>query len=451
MGFRHPWVVIRQRTVRDQDQTRFLYESQRAFYEETATFLRNLGFKGLISASNWTTASPEYFGPIEKLTYTAGDFVDRHGYFGCHHQGDNAGWSVRNGHTYADRSALRFDSEKPGGPKQFVHPVMDPCYGGKPSMISETTFNRPNRYRSEAPLYYAAYGSLQDSDAIVHFALDSDTWAVKPNFFMQPWTLMSPAMMGQFPAAAMIYRRALVEPGEVMAEVNLSVDDLLDLKGTPLPQDAAFDQLRLKDVPEGLEIEPGQRIDPLVHYAGRTNVHFLAEPKDHVLADLKPRVDRRKQVVKSSTGQLELDYGKGLLLIDAPCVQAASGALKAGGEIRLGDLAVESDMELGHVVAVSMEPEPLATSSRILLQVMSEEKAASFAAEPLSPGEYRITSIGVDPWLVREVSGTVRLLRKDAARLKATPLDGNGVPAGEPVRASRIDLEPRVMYYLITR
>ena len=47
---------------------------------------------------------------------------------------------------------------------------MDPSYDNKPSMNSETTWNRPNRYRSEAPLYYAAYGALQDSDAIVHFA-----------------------------------------------------------------------------------------------------------------------------------------------------------------------------------------------------------------------------------------------------------------------------------------
>ena len=73
---------------------------------------------------------------------------------------------MRAGHTYSDRSALRFEAEDPTKPKQFVHPVMDPHYGDKPSMISETTFNRPNRYRSEAPLYFAAYGALQGSDAL---------------------------------------------------------------------------------------------------------------------------------------------------------------------------------------------------------------------------------------------------------------------------------------------
>jgi hypothetical protein len=75
------------------------------------------------------------------------------------------------GHTYSDRSGLRFDAEQPGKPKQFVHPGMDPHYDDKPSMLSESTWNRPNRFRSEAPLYFAVYGALQHSDAIVHFAL----------------------------------------------------------------------------------------------------------------------------------------------------------------------------------------------------------------------------------------------------------------------------------------
>src|SRR5262249_32884577 len=162
-----------------------------------------LGCKAMIEASNWSTASPEIFGPLEKLSYTTGDFIDRHGYFSCNHKGDNAAWSIRAGHTSSDRSALRFEGE---AGKQFVHPVMDPHYDDRPSIISETTFNRPNRFRSEAPLYFAAYSALQDSDAVVHFALDGARWSVKPGFWMQPWTLGSPAMLGQFPAAALLYR-----------------------------------------------------------------------------------------------------------------------------------------------------------------------------------------------------------------------------------------------------
>ena len=243
MGFRPLWNMFNEKTARDQDATRFLLESQRGFYEREYQFLRELGFRGVITASNWATASPQVFGPLEKYSYTITDFIDRHGYFGCRGQGEASEWSLRDGHTYADRSALRFEPEEPGKPKLFVHPVMDPSYDNKPSMISETTFNRPNRYRSEAPLYYACYGALQASDAIVHFALDGSTWTVKPGYFMQPWTLMSPAMMGQFPAAALIFRQGLVNEGAVLVDLDLNLDDLLALKGTPLAQDAAFDGL----------------------------------------------------------------------------------------------------------------------------------------------------------------------------------------------------------------
>ena len=166
------------------------------------------------------------------------------------HKGENAEWSIRNGHTYADRSALRFEHSTPGKPKQFVHPVMDVTYDGKPSMISETTWTRPNRFRSEAPLYLASFGALQGSDAIVHFALDGADWSVKPGFWMQPWTLMAPSQAAQFPAAALIYRRGLLKTGDVLAKIELNTNDLLNLKGTPLPQDASFDELRLKDVPQ---------------------------------------------------------------------------------------------------------------------------------------------------------------------------------------------------------
>ena len=46
---------------------------------------------------------------------------------------------------------------------------------------------------------------------------------------MQPWTLATPAMLGQFPAAALLYRRGLVAPGAVVAEVRLNTSDLAQL------------------------------------------------------------------------------------------------------------------------------------------------------------------------------------------------------------------------------
>ena len=451
MGFRPLWNMFNEKSLRDQDSAQFLLERQTQFYAETYAFLRQLGFKAPITASNWVTASPEVFGPLEKLSYTVGDFIDRHGYFGCNHKGDNSGWSVRDGHTYSDRSGLRFEAEDPAKPRLFVHPVMDVHYDGKPSMISETTWCRPNRFRSEAPLYYAAYGSLQHSDAIVHFALDSGRWTVKPGFFMQQWTLMSPAMMAQFPAAALIFRRGLVASGEVLAEVRLNKDDLNHLKGTPLPQDAALDELRLRDIPQGSDVKPGQRLDPLLHYAGRSDVRFVSGPGSVRATNLKPFVNHAAQTVVSSTGELKLDYGKGLLTINAPAAQGVSGMLKLAGPVETRNLVVESGLELGHIIAVSLDDQPLATSGRILLQVMSEEKSTGFKTEAVSPTVKRIVSIGRDPWLVKEIQGVVQFKRPDAAQLKVAALDFNGYPLGSAGTANRIQLQPGTIYYLISK
>ncbi len=461
LSFRPLWSIANERTLRDQDTATFLFETQTRFYEQTRDYLRSLKFRGLISASNWSTASPEYFGPLEKLSYTVTDIVDRHGYFGCLHKGDNSAWSIRPGHTYVDRSAYRFDPEDPAKTKLFLHPGMDPHYADKPSMISETTWTRPNRFRSEAPIYLAAYGALQGSDAIIHFALDGADWKVKPNFWMQPWTLMSPALMGQFPAAALIYRRGLVTEGPVVARINLNSNELLRLQGTPLPQEAALDELRLQDVatnaPAKVEAaSPAKKsrtvLDPLLHYVGRTHVTFGPEPSTRnpqPLAVAAGLIDRKAARVLSATKELALNYAQGILTINAPAAQGISGLLGSQTNFETGVLSLRTSMELGHVLLVALDSQPLTSSRRMLLQVMSEERPTGFTTEDAGKGLKKITHLGTDPWLYRNLSGTLRFKRPDAAKLTIRPLDLNGRPTGQTRSGPELTLDPHTLYYLI--
>ncbi|MFO1043100.1 MAG: hypothetical protein U0941_15015 [Planctomycetaceae bacterium] len=453
IGFRPLWNIAHERTQRDQDTAMFLTEIQRRFYSDSSKFLRQLGFQGQITASNWVTASPEVLGPLEKYSYTVGDFIDRHGYFGCRNEGDASEWSLRDGHFYVDRSALKFESEEPGKPAAFVHPGMDVHYNNQPSMISETTWNRPNRHRTEAPVYLAVFGALQDSDGIVHFAKDGIDWSVKPGYFMQPWTLTAPSQMGQFPAAALIYRRGLVKTGSVMADVKLAVDDLLKLKGTPLPQDAAFDELRLKDVPTGTTVSPGQRIDPLIHFVGRTDVTFLPpgskSSSSTNLQALSAFIDHKAKTVTSSTKELKLDWGRGVLTINAAAVQGASGNLSAAGEVKLSDVTLTIPRDVAHALVVSLDGQSLSASKRMLLQVMTEEKATGFRTEPAGDRRHRIVSIGQNPWLVRKIEGTVQFQRADANTLNVTCLNPYGEPTSLTSSGGVIKLQPDTIYYLI--
>lgn len=451
LALRPLWNLAHERTLRDQDTAAFLLELQSDFYRETIAWLRSLGFRGVITASNWTTADNRVLGPLEKLSYTEGDFLDRHGYFSCAAQGDNAEWSIRVGQSYRDRSALRFEAEAANQPRSYVHPSMEITYDGKPTMLSESAWNRPNRYRSEAPLFFAVYGALQDTDAIAHFAFDGGEWSVKPGYFMQPWTLAAPSQMGQFPAAALIYRRGLVQSGAVLAALKLGREDLRSLRGTPLPQDAAFDELRAKDLPAGSEIRPDQTLDPLLHFAGRAEAQFVPGRSSTQGVDLRPYIDRVRQTVKSTTGEVRLDYGAGFLTIDAPSAQGASGNLRAAGRVHLRDIEVESSLDLIHIVLVSLDGSPIKAAHRMLLQVMTEERPTGWQTEPAENGRSRITSLGGNPWEVRAVQGRVRFLGDLGGSIRVTPLDLNGHPDGAVRGGPEITLNPRSLYYLVTR
>jgi hypothetical protein len=240
-----------------------------------------------------------------------------------------------------------------------------------------------------------------------------------------------------------------------MIDLNLNVPDLLALKGSPLAPESNFDELRLADVPKNAsQISPDSTFDPLIHFVGRTNINFIdrgATPKPSILKDASPFIDRKSQKVTSSNKQLTLDYKIGLLTVNAPQAQGASGNLKAAGQITLPALTITSDLDLAHIILVSLDDQPLATSSKMLLQVMSEEKPKNFATED-NGATRKITNIGHDPWLIKPLQATIHLTRPDAATFKAQPLDPNFLPTTSPVQpANEIHLTPTTLYYLITK
>ncbi len=454
------WNLINRQSERDKDTVAFLLDKQKSFYEETTKFLRGLGFQGVITASNWHTASEAILGPLEKLSYTPGDFIDHHGYFGCLNEGENASWSIRDGHSFINRSALRFEpnsvaADAVSGGKDFAHPITMPTYNGMPSMLSETGWTRPNRYRGEAPLFLSVYASVQDSDAIIHFAQDGANWSVKPNFFMQPWTLMSPTMLGQFPATALAYRKGYINPGKPVASVDLNIDSLTELRGSPIAPGASLDELRAADVPEQADVPERDTagIDPLVYFTGPTEVNFTDGPARRRVADLTDLINRDRQTVTNNTGEVRLDYQRGVLYVNSPRAQAVSGHLSELGTVMLDQIRVRSKMEIGHLALVSLDGKPIESSDDMLLQVMSEEKTNGFATTPMGGNQFRIDDIGGEPWLMKEISGLIGLRRDDADQLKVTPLDFNGYPiaADPPLNAKAFELQPGVIYYRISR
>src|SRR5205814_403609 len=123
--------------------------------------------------------------------------------------------------------------------------------------------------------------------------------------------------------------------------------------------------------------------------------------------------------------------------------------LAEAGELKLSDITLTIPRDVAHLVVVSLDGQPLASSKRMLLQVMTEEKATGYQSEVVEGRRRKIVSIGESPWLVRKVEGTVKFHRPDAAKLTVTPLDQFGEPTATKLTADSISLQPDVVYYSI--
>lgn len=443
-GFMPLWEIFNKRDTRSQDTAAFLALNQKEFYEKHVAFLKQeLGYKGMVYGSNWTTASPQYLGPLDKWTNTVADFMDRHGYFGGPHEGPRAGYSISAGDKYDDRSALFFKNNK--GEDDFNLPIFD-VQNGKPSMISEINWPPPNRYRAEMPLLCAAYGSLQGSDAFIFFASGSTAW----DDGVRKFSIQTPAVQAQFPAIAFAFRRALIQVAPTVVEAHIPPEDLLALKGAPVIASQNLDELRKVDAPgQSAPVEKVAGVDPLTPLVGRVELLF-DEGQDRAV-NLKPFIDRANKTVTSATGELAWDYGRGAMLCRAPGAQAVTGFLSKLGTIDLGDVTIQTPLDYGAITVIALDGQPLKTSKQILVQVMSEEKNYGWETST-ETGMRDIKSIGAAPLVVKNLAGAITFKRADAAQLKIAPLDFNGysLPQDKSLVGPQLSLRPNVLYYLVT-
>jgi len=434
------WAVRGRNQARARDQAQFLTENLRRFYADMAQYFRKeLGVRCCISATNWTTADNRVLGALDKYTNMACDVLDRHAYFGGKHEGEGSGWSVRVGHVYEDKTGMY-------GPESLTQELQ---YLDRPHICSEYSYQMVNRFRAECPWLTATYGSLAGTDGFFFFALGTADWQ-KEN---TKWPVYTPVTMGQFPAAALAYRKGYVKEGPVVYHAAVRLADLYGLSGTPVAQPQNLDELRKADVPAGgsRELERPASMDPLAYYVGQVTMEVAEEPRTKSrVTDITGYIDRQKKVVKSATGELAWDWARGVATLSAPCAQGACGFLKAAGELALGDVSVRSGNEYGALLVVSLDGEPIARSKKMLLQVMTEDR--NYGWKTTGEGTKTISDLGSPPIVVRDVAGSVSLRRPDASTLKVWALDENGYKRQElPGGASRIELQRDCVYYAIQK
>ena len=410
------------------DQMQFLAETMCAFNRMIGDYLKNdLGCKQLINAGNWRTADNVTMLDSERWSYTANDVMAVNRYYGGLHKGPNEGWAICAGDTFTDESVLFSPRHLPVTLKQV---------SGYPMIISESSWVPPQGYQSEGPFLVSAYQSLNGVDVFYWFATGEEDWRQpgSANGFLPSegkWVCATPMLMGQWPAAALLFRKGYVKKGNPVVQEQRALDDLWHRRMPIIAEDEGYDPNRDKDyLSKDSNVKDG--VDPLAYLIGPVVVKYGGNPAQSRVVVLSPYIQKDKQLVRSVTGELMLDYGRGLCLLNAPKAQGVTGFLKTAETFAFDDVTIRSGNDYATVLVVSMDDKPLKSSGKVLVQVGTTERPTGWATKAVKidgrAGE-KVVSFGKAPWQI--VTGDVTVSIRNAGLGKARVLDANGMAVAD--------------------
>lgn len=299
---------------------------------------------------------------------------------------------------------------------------------GKPFTVSEVNHPFPNEYACEGVPILAAYAALQDWDGIFWYTLghkDVAGWtnAVPGHFDFAP----DPVKMSQLSAGALLFLRGDAQAARQTATRSYSREQVIE-------------SLRFgwKDQPY---FTPGFPLAlPLTHavrvssFDGPPTGSFDAVPTNNIVAD---------------TG--ELTWRKGFVTVDTPRSQALVGRI--GGSTR--NLRAEMQTPFCAITLNSLDGKPVSSATRLLLT------AGTRCATTGMVWDEKHTTLekwGTAPVRIEPVAGKLVLTGLENVRAAtAQPLDGAGLPLGQPITLSHISDgwvlafgQPATTWYVIT-
>ena len=336
----------------------------------------------------------------------------------------------------------------------------------------------PIAFAAEGPFLAAVYPSVTGVDAFYWFSDTTPEYDLSPFFPyakvqnqepLTKWTAMTPMIAGGFPAASILFRRGYVQTGAPVVHEERSLESLWNREDPVLAEGPTFDPNRDPGVSPNTATGAGSSrtagskgVDPLAFLAGPVEIQFDPKPKATRISPELPRlINHDKQIIRSITGEVTLDYGKGLCIVDAPKAQGACGFLGKAGPIRLHDVALDSANSFASILVVALDNLPLKESRRALVQITTAARPTGWATTPAEftegPGQPKIrgleiTQTGTPPWRIADTQ--LGLAVKNPHLTKATRLDTAGF-AAEDVPVSRtktgltLTLPPETLYLIL--
>lgn len=334
----------------------FLYETQVAYFTEMLAYLRSIGVKVPLAASNhWEMMA------LDIKSNLVADFLDRHGYWD-HPQG---GYGPH----------VRFNNEPMVKSQRWSLPLMFSLQRAArvPLVISEWNCSWINEYVAEGPLTLAAYAAFHDWSGMLQFDYTGPDWAdqITGNFDIGN----KPHAFATWPAAARLFLGRHITPGEQRV--------------------AHLD-------PEG--IAAGRTLSGLLpQRAGLRHALAFAIPGTGEPA--RPaELPEAGDPAETDTGEIIWDAGQGLITITSPASAARIGF--ADGPVSAGPVTFEVGPGFAVVAVTALDDRPIAESSHLLITATARAENTGMV---YGPEKRTALEAGGPPILMEPVRGQVSL------------------------------------------
>jgi hypothetical protein len=399
---------------RTADQTRFYYELQDRWFHRVRDAVRATGSKMLVAGTGWY--GPGHMAEIDTAQNATLDYVDKHTYWD-HGRGGWAPMAV----TFHNQPMM-------GSPAESQMQGAFQRAAGKPFCVSEWNCVWPNDHTLEGVPLMAAYGALQDWGAFNQFSCDT----TDPTGFLNAMfdIFQNPAMLALEPLAHFLFVRQDVKPGPLVYHQGLDEAALHDparKRGKVRDEgNKMFASWSLQDVPtEALGV-------------GRVEVGFGPGEKSTLDSALLAKCFLPAQkVVRSATVELEWDYGKSLLIINAPLTAGLVGQFDgAPRAFAAGNLVAKGGFGAAHLT--SLDGKPLGDSRSVFATVVGRARNRGQAYERRND-EYRLRKQGDTPIVMEPVELEVNLKVPAKGAWRVTALDGNGHRLPKTAREVKCD------------
>ena len=404
------------------DSIQFMTETMHAWNAEVARYLKeDLGCQALVNAGNWRTANETLLLDDERWSYSANEVMAVNRYVtGIHVSPEKKdGYLVAKGDTFTDPSVLL-------EPRRLAINIKQPV--GFPFLVTESTWVPPMSFQSEGPFLVSAYSSLSGVDVYFWFACGE----VGYDPTIRKWQCANPSIMGGWPAASYIFRKAYIKKGAPAVHEERALADMWDLKTPIIAEDPSFDPNR--DAGSfAAQSSIKTAADPLAFLVGPVEVKYDGDPAKSTVADMTKYIDPARKVIKSNTDELVMDSNVGLCTVNAPKAQGATGFLGKAGEIKLGAVSITAKNAYGTVMVMSLDDKALTESARVFVQITTKCRPFGWKTQSGTfksadgktdfQGE-QIVDTGASPWNVENTDMTITV--RNPGLKSATFLDING-------------------------